>query len=55
MSTQAFKAILIREINQAMDRIDPEYSHDDRVHTAWSEGQLEAYAHILSLIQEPDL
>ena len=48
MSTHAFKALLVREIEQSMMRLD-EHSGAD---PWYLEGQLDAYAHVLQLIKD---
>lgn len=55
MSTFAFKASLIREIEQAMQRIQryPLGFMDGEVD--FQDGQLDAYAHILMLLKDEDL
>jgi ABC-type transport system involved in Fe-S cluster assembly fused permease/ATPase subunit len=57
MSTDAFRATLVREIKQAMDRAQ-ENAYDDLINYGTSDyldGQMEAYAHILTLIMDEDL
>ncbi len=55
MSTIAFRASLVREIEQSMERIhffpDGHYLAD----RAYQDGQLDAYAHVLQLIKDEDL
>jgi hypothetical protein len=51
MSTFAFKAILIREIEQAMKRIETGHV-TDAMDVYFQEGQLDAYAHMLTLISD---
>lgn len=52
MSTVAYRASLVREIEQAMKRITchPETISLERM--AYDEGQLDAYAHMLTLISD---
>lgn len=53
MSTFAYRAALVREIEQAMKRIQTCYDSDrDRQWVAYDDGQLDAYAHILSLVSD---
>jgi hypothetical protein len=51
MSTVAFRASLVREIEQAMQRAD-EIERMDHSHDAFLTGQVDAYAHILMLIKD---
>jgi len=69
MSTVAFRAALVREIEQTMIRlaappfrsvgVDENPMNLMRLPTEWSagykDGQLDAYAHVLQLIKDDDL
>lgn len=54
MSTIAFRAALIREIEQVMQRADA-IDRMDRSHDIFLRGQSDAYAHVLQLIKDDDL
>ncbi len=52
MSTTAYRASLVREIEQAMKRAE-DNAYDDLIndgHSDFLDGQTEAYAHILCLV-----
>lgn len=53
MSTIAYRASLVRTIEQAMKRVDcaEKFPHDVRYQN-FLQGKLDAYAHILSLIDD---
>jgi hypothetical protein len=52
MSTVAYRAALIREIKQAMKRVDISLVTNDAYYEGLVAGKLDAYAHILSLVDD---
>jgi hypothetical protein len=48
MGTVAYRAALVREIRQAMERIHPHPGGSRN----YQDGQLDAYAHILTLVDD---
>lgn len=55
MSTIALRAALVREIEQAMDRIRQWPGGFEDCEGAFQHGQLDAYSHMLMLVQDEDL
>jgi hypothetical protein len=51
-STVAFRAALVREIEQSMKRIDQFPGGFEDGEKEFQDGQLDAYAHILSLVSD---
>lgn len=54
-TTVAYRAALVREIEQAMKRIDQFPGGFEDGERDFQEGQLDAYGHLLSLIKDNDL
>ncbi len=52
MSTAAFRAALIREVEQTMQSIDESPSPGDYYTIAHRDGRMYAYAHILLLLKD---
>lgn len=54
MSTIAFRATLVREIEQAMKRVD-EFAPKSHEEEFYTDGKLDAYAHVLMLVKDEDI
>jgi hypothetical protein len=62
MSTESYRAALIRKIEKEMDRIDAEefgtHSFSDQLYSAYEDGivqgQQRAYSHVLWLIKDAE-
>lgn len=51
MSTVAYRAALVREVEQTMKRVGSLRADND-YEAGWTAGRLDAYAHVLALVSD---